>query len=73
MFYFKNNKRFNGLKHIKSKYLVVRNNSKEGQTLIERIVVMITDLLTKYLAPKLFSEHVVNGYLEFFMSIYKLW
>lgn len=72
MFYFKNNKRFN-VKHIKSKYLVVKNNSKEGQTLIERIVVMITDLLTKYLAAKLFSEHVVNGYLEFFMSIYKLW
>lgn len=62
MFFSRNNKSSSGSKHLDIKYLVVRDRVKKGQTKIDHINIeaMITNPLTKGLAPKIFKTHVAN-------------
>lgn len=61
IFHYKN-KRSSGSKHIEIKYLIIRDKTKNGHTIIKYISVeaTIVDTLTKDLAPKFFNMHVVK-------------
>ncbi|WKA10964.1 hypothetical protein VitviT2T_028504 [Vitis vinifera] len=60
--YSNNNKISTGSKHMKIKYLTVKDLVKKGNIMIEHIRIgsMLADPLTKGLKPITFKEHVVN-------------
>ena len=60
MFLAKNNKSGSRSKHIKIKYLAIREHVKEKQVVIENISteLMIADPLTKGMPPMKFKDHV---------------
>ena len=60
VFFSKNNKSGSRSKHIDIKYLVVRENVRDGKVIIEHIgtQLMVADPMTKGLAPNLYKNHV---------------
>ena len=66
VFFSKNNKYSKGVKHIKLKYLTVKEDVQKQRVSIEHIStqLMVADPLTKGLVPKIFKEHVNRMSLE---------
>lgn len=62
VFFCKNNKRSAGLKHMKVKYLLVREKVREGLTTVDYIntTEMIADPLNKAIPNNAFHKHVTN-------------
>lgn len=62
VFFCKNNKRYAGLKHMKVKYLLVREKVREGSTSVDYIntTEMQADTLNKAIPNNLFQRHVIN-------------
>jgi hypothetical protein len=62
VFFSKNDKYFKSVKHMKLKYLIVKEDVQKQRVSIEHIStqLMVADPLTKGLAPKTFKKHV-NG------------
>ena len=66
VFFSKNDKYFNGTKHMELKYLTAKKEIQKQRVSIEHIStqLMIADLLTKGIPPKTFKEHVDRIGLE---------
>jgi len=62
VFFSKNDKYSKGVKHMELKYFVVKEEVSKRRVSIEHIntYLMIADLLTKGLPPKLYDGHVKN-------------
>jgi len=62
VFFSKNDKYSKGAKHMELKYFAVKEEVQKRKVLIEHIStdLMIVDLLTKGLPPKLYAGHVKN-------------
>ena len=66
VFFSKNDKYFNGTKHMELKYLTAKKEIQKQRVSIEHIItqLMTADLLTKGIPPKTFKEHVDRIGLE---------
>ena len=66
VFFSKNDKYSKGAKHMKLKYLTVKEDVQKQRVSIEHLStqLMVADPLTKGLAPKTFKEHVDQMGLE---------
>jgi len=60
VFYTNNNKTSSGSKHLRLKYLIVKDLEKDGSIVVEHVDTnsMLVDPLTKGLRPIVFVQHV---------------